>query len=1165
MSKHIRFAFLLAFMLFWAISSVIAFQAQDARGNIVGRVTDPTGAVIPATDVRAINTATGVTVAAKTNESGNYVLPYLPPGFYTVQAEIKGFNKFVRDKVEIRVSDRVELNIQMLVGDISQAVEVTAETPLLQTAEASLGQVVDERRIMELPLFAGNAMDLVHLAPGTVNGTDMRLRKAPFNNAPSQFSTDGSGNYGNSFTIDGVSNVYSDGTQPRVAFSPPTASLAEFKVETSAFDAGAGRTMGSVVNVSTKGGSNKLHGQAWEWLRHSALDSSTLFQNKAIPYKKPPKYQDNRFGLAGGGPVYIPGLYNGKNKTFWHFTFEEQIFGDPNVGGSMISTVPREQWKNGDLSDLLAIGKTYQIYDPATIKAVSGGRFSRDPFPGNIIPKSRLDPTGQKILGLYPSPNNTAAQTVDGRNNFFMALPAKEFYWTTIGRVDHAFSEQNRIFVRFHRDFWEEDKNRNFGNDVNGIILNRTNRGIALDDVHMFTPTFLLNFRYGLSQQDFPQRRTSAGFDLASLGFSPNLVGLIDPSVATIPRTAVGSLTTLSQWEGNGDGITSSISHSFVGNFTWMRGNHNLRFGTEFTVFREFQNRYPQSASPDLNFNNVWGRGPLDSDAAPTVGGELTALLLGIPGGSMVQSASYAEQDKYLGFYIQDDFKISRKLTLNLGLRMEHESPITERFNRAVTQWDAVSSNPIEAAAIAKYALKPMPELPVSAFSVKGGVTFAGVGGNPREYWSGSALNLMPRLGLAYQVTPKTVLRGGFGIFFGSNGILSTNSVQNGFSRSTTISPSPDSGLTFTANLANPLPTGLLPVLGAAGGLETTLNQNVTVFAKERQSPYAQRWSLGLQRQLAGGFVVESSYVGNRNTRLAVTRNINATPGQYYSTSPVRDNATNSWLTANFTNPYYGLNPQFTSSNISRQNLLKPYPHFGEVNFADSVGYSWYHSMQTRLEKRFSKGYTLQTSYTWSKAMEATQFLNNFDAMPYETLGDIDRTHRLTGSGIWELPFGRKRHFGGGWHPVLNFIGGGWQLGGVYQFQSGQPIGWGNILFTGNPDDVKLSSGERTWNRWFNTEPFNKVSNQQLVNNVRTFPFRFSSLRADTQRRWDFSLSKDFVIREGISMKFRADTFNAFNQVVLRGPQANPTNSSFGQTSAQEPPRSWQFGLRLVF
>jgi hypothetical protein len=1143
------------------VSMLANAQSQDARGMIVGRVTDPSGAVVPGAEIRAVNAATGVAAASKTNESGNYALPYLPPGFYTVSSELGGFKKFVRDNVQVRVNDSVELNMQMALGDVSEAVQVTAETPLLQTAEASLGQVVDERRITELPLFAGNAMDLVHLAPGTVNGTDMRLRKAPFNSAPSQFSTDGSGNNGNAFAIDGVSNVYSDGTAPRVAFSPPTASLSEFKVQTSSFDASIGRTLGSLVNVSTKGGTNILHGQAWWWLRHSAFDTPTIYQNRSG--QKLPIYRDNRYGLAGGGPVYLPKLYNGKNKTFWFFTWEANKFGDPNVGGSMTSTVPREAWRNGDLSDLLKLGVNYQLYDPATIAAAAGGRYSRQPLAGNIFPASRINPVAKKLMALWPLPNQPG--TSDGRQNFFYSLPAKEDYWTTIGRVDHAFGDKNRMFLRWHRDFWNEDKQRNYGNDVTGYILNRINRGIALDDVHMFSAGFVLNFRYGISAQEFPERRVSRGFDLASLGFSPNLVNLVlGKELATIPRVSAGSLSQLAAWE-SGDGTTASLSHTVVGNFTWMKGDHTLHFGPQYTVFREFRNRFPGDVSPDLSFSSLWGRGPLDNSTAPPVGAEIVALLAGIPGGTLSRTGSYAEQDKYLGLFAQDDWKITRKLTVNLGLRLEHESPITERFNRAVAGFDAAGANPIEAKAVANYSRSPIPELPVSQFKVKGGVTFAGVGGNPREYWDQPALTLMPRIGVAYQMKPKTVIRAGYGMFYGSIGILRTNSIQSGFSRSTPIEASADNGLTFIATLDNPLPKGLLPVLGAGQGLETTLGQGTAFFANDRKAPYAQRWSFGLQQQLPASFMVEASYVGNRNTKLGVTRNLSFTPAQYLSTKPYRDQPTIDYLSANFSSPYFGLNPQFTSSTMSRGGLLSQYPHFSNVQYDDPAGYSWYQSLQTRMEKRFSKGYTLQMAYTWSKAMEAAAFLNSSDPMPYESLADIDRRHRLTGSGIWEMPFGKGRKFGARMHPALEFFAGGWQLSGIYQRQSGQPIGFGQALFIGDSSTIVLPSSVRNTDRWYNTSVFNRNTRDQLASNIRTAPLRYSAIRVDAQRRWDFSANKTFRLDERFALKFRADTFNALNEVVLRSPNNDPTSSAFGTITAQEPPRSWQFSLTLAF
>lgn len=1164
MSRYLRAA---------VCAAVFAFPIcaqQDARGTVTGHVTDTTGANIAAADVKVVNVATGVEIAVKTNETGNYTVPFLIPGVYTVSAETTGFRRFQRENVQIRVGDIVTVDAQLSVGDVSETVNVSAETPLLQTAEASLGQVVDERRILELPLYSGNAMEFALLAPGTVNGTDMRLRKAPFNNAPSQFSTDGSGLFNNEFNIDGVVNTFSDGTNVRVAFSPPQASLAEFKVQTSVFDASLGHTTGSVVNISTKSGTNEIHGSAWWWLRHSKLDNPTIFQNRTN--QSLPLYQDNRYGLAGGGPVVLPKLYDGKNKTFWYWTWEANKFGDPNVGASQ-SSVPREAWRNGDFSDLLALGSNYQLYDPATIQPTGNGTFSRQPFPGNIIPASRINPIGRAILNLYPLPNSPGA--ANGANNYFLSGKALEDYWTTIGRVDHTFSDKDRLFVRLHRDFWEEDKNRSFGNDVNGIILNRINRGLALDEVHMFSPTFLLNFRYGLTQQIFPERRVSQGFDLASLGFSPQFVSLF-PAESAIPNVRFGTgITQLSQSE-SGDGSASSLVHSLVGNFTNLRGKHTLKFGPEFRLYRVFSNRYSASTSPILEFSTEWARGPLNTSAAPPVGAEFAAALLGIPGGSAQRTGSSATQDKYWAGYFQDDWKVTGKLTLNLGLRVEYESPVTERFDRSVTQWDPSTPNPIAARAIENYARSPIPEVPLSSFRVLGGPTFANAGGNPREFWNSTGMMWLPRIGLAYQLTPKTVLRSGYGIFYGSLGSFKTTANLFGFTQSTQIEPTNNSGVTFQATLANPLPNGLLPPAGAAGGLATNLNQNLTFYPKDRKMPYAQRWSFGIQHELPLGFVVEASYVGNRGTRLPVLRNINAVPLQYLSNSPTRDASTISYLNTTFQNPFFGLDPQFTSANISRLQLLRPYPQFGNIIYNDPVGYSWYHSMQNRVEKRFGQGFTLQVSHTWSKAMEATSFLNGpanttattitgQDAMPYESLADIDRTHRIAGSGIWELPLGRGRRFGSTMGTFTNFFLGGWQLSGAYQRQSGQPILWGNIQITGDSTTLVLPSDQRNADRWFNTSIFNTNSGQALANNVRTFPFRFSNVRFDAQRRLDFSLNKTFAITERYRLRFRGDVFNVENTPVLRGPTADPINGAFGRITAQEPPRSFQFSLNLQF
>ncbi len=1169
MRLRLMAALLAAFLLALAIPAA----AQDSRGTVLGRVTDTSGAVVPNAEVRIVNDATGVAASAKTNDAGNFVLPYLLTGSYTLTCENPGFKKWSRGGIQIRIQDSVEVNIALEVGNASETIEVRDTTPLLATAEASLGQVVDERRVLELPQFAGNAMDLVHLAPGTVNGTNLRLRKAGFNNAPSTFSTDGGGNYQNEFTIDGVPNTYSDGTQPRVAFSPPQTAIGEFKVQTSAFDASLGHTMGSTVNVSTKSGTNELHGEVHEWFRHSALDAPTIFQNRSG--QKISIYQDNRYGASAGAPIIIPKLYNGKNRTFWFFAYEANKFGNPDSGGNITSSVPTAKMHQGDLSDYYALGSAYQIYDPRST-TLQNGTYVRSPIPNNIIPKTSLDQTGLNFINLYPLPNQPG--TRDFQNNYYRSGKALEDYWAWIGRIDHAFSENHRIFFRFDRDYWQEDKNRNFNNDVNGVILNRNNKGIALDDVYVISPTFLFNFRYGLTFQDFPERRSSQGYDLASLGLSPNTINLSqNKAIAPIPRIQIASFSTISEWESQ-DGVTASTVNAFTGNFTKLWGNHNFRFGTEFRVYRENRNRYGPALSPQYIFSADATKAT-NNAAAPTRGGELAAMLMGIPGAfsvptngsitAMSVTDSYAEQDKWWGFYFADDWKLTKRLTVNVGLRYEYETPITERYDRAAIHYDGTTMNPVNSAARAKYAAgTQFPELPASQFQAIGGLTFANVSPNGRTYWETEKTNFQPRIGLAYTLTPKTILRAGYGIFTASIGTNYANTIQTGFSQATPVLGSPDNGLTYVNTIANPFPNGLTSPVRSSAGLATNLGQAVTFFPTRRTHPYSQRWSFGLQREMPGKLMVEASYVGNRNTRLSVNRELSYTPAQYLSTSPVRDDATISYLGATIPNPYAGINSSF-GNTITRGSILRNYSQFSSVQIiGDPAGYSWYHSLQTRVERRLANSWTLQGSYTWSKAMEATEFMNAQDPMPYESLAALDRTHRLTGSGIWELPFGHKRKWGANWNRTTDFIAGGWQLGGIYQHQSGAPLAFGNRIFSGDLHNIVLPKDQRSVDHWFvpaAAAGFETSGARQLASNLRRFSLRFSSARGPNQDRWDFSMIKNFRITERIVTQFRAETFNALNHPNLYDPNLDPTSSSWGTINGQDTPRSWQLSLKLTW
>ena len=413
-------------------------SGQDPRGAIMGRISDSTDSMVPGVDVRATNVETGVAVAGQSNAGGSYSIPFLLPGTYRVSAEITGFKRFVREGIQVRVAERVELNIRMELGAVTETVEVTAETPLLDTAGSSLGQVVDQRRVNELPIAAGNPLELILLTPGITEPSKF-LWKPAWNFR--QITADGNGATNNEFTIDGVSNTFAEGNagRSRYAFSPPASAVREFKMETAPYDASTGHSVGATVNVSTVGGTNELHGEAHWFVRNKAFDAPNFFNNKRGT--KPAVYQDNRYGASAGGPVMLPRLYNGKNKTFWFYTYEGNKWGVPSP---FTGTVPSAAIREGDFSQLLAINSSYQIYDPATIATAPGGRLSRQPFPGNVIPRNRLDPVGSALANMYPLPNQPG--TVDGRNNIFNGgLKALEDYYVHLARVDHAFSDSHQI------------------------------------------------------------------------------------------------------------------------------------------------------------------------------------------------------------------------------------------------------------------------------------------------------------------------------------------------------------------------------------------------------------------------------------------------------------------------------------------------------------------------------------------------------------------------------------------------------------------------------------------------------------------------------------------------------------------------------------------------
>lgn len=1143
--------------------ALLPASAQDARGTLLGRVTDPTGAVIVGAKVEAANTVTGVRLASTTNGRGDYIVPFLIPGPYSITVQNAGFKNYTRTGIVVRVNDEVAINVTMQLGEASETVNVSAESPILDTSAASMGQVVDSRTILDLPLKDGMVLTLATITPGVSFTPSSAGYVRPFDTAsPSAMTIDGTRSGSNQFMMDGAPNMQST----EVAYSPPPGVVEEFKVQSASFDASTGFMGGASINMSLKSGTNQVHGQVYYFMQNPVLNANTFMLNRIGQAKA--GFRLHRWGGSASGPVHLPKLYDGRNRTFWMYGYEGIWSFDPSPW--VVEAVPTPAQRAGNLSGLLALGSQYQIYDPYSIAPATSGRFSRQPLAGNLVPSNMINPVSAKIAALWDLPNRTG--TSDGQNNYTKGKNAQDTYWNHIVRIDHNLSPKQRLYVRtnFTSMLRPQDVRHN---KAVGATVNRLNRGFAVDHVYVASPGFFINTRYTLTRFIKGVTPFQSGWDLAGLGFSPTFVNQInqaDPRALKLPNIAVGggisSLGGVQSRSNRADNI-----HEVAGNATTIAGAHTLRYGVAYRVNQE-NNFDLGNSSGAFTFDTTWTRGPLDnSPSSPTSTGQgMAAFLYGLPGSaSFPINDSYADTATVLALFVQDDWKVSRKLTLSVGLRYERPSPVTERFNRSVRNFDATVASPIQAQVLQNYARNPIPQIPVSQFKVLGGLTFAGVGGNPRTLWKTNQNEFMPRVGFAYSMTSKTVLRGGYGVFYDALGVVSVNVNQTGFTQSTDMVPSVNNGQAFIATLTNPFPGGFLPPLGAAGGLSTYLGQGISSFDENTSPSYMQRWQLAMQRQLPKNSLIEVSYVGNRGTRMQVGTDLNPTPRQYYSTLPVRDQAAIDLLSAAVSNPFYPLLPKtgLASTTVARSQLLKPYPQFTGVSAATNSGYSWYHSMQMRFERRFSAGLSSSLAYTWSKMMEATSYLNPTDIRPEEVISNQDRTHRLAVTMLYELPFGRQKRWGGSANKALSKMIGGWQFQGIYTAQSGAALGFGNVIFNGNLKDIPLPKDQRNADNWFNVNAgWERNTAKQLGSNIRTMPSRFSGVRADGPNNWDLSMIKNTQLRESVRLQFRAEAMNLMNHPQFTAPNTTVTSTAFGTVTGEFAwARVVQFGLKILF
>lgn len=1165
-SRLARVAWFAILILFQ--TAVIFGQSRTAE--ISGRVQDPSGAAVAGAQVTAKNVDTGAKRSARTSESGDFAIPLLEPGNYEVLVEQPGFRTVQRSGITLHVNDSARLDFALELGEVTQTLDVSAEAPLLRTADASLGQVIDNTKIVSLPLNGRSSFRLVELTPGYIPSpaANGQFGDIPVNTTwDANFSINGGQGYSNEIMIDGAPST--TGFFNQITTMPSVDALVEFKVQSNTMSAEFGRFGGGVLNVTTKSGTNALHGTLFEFLRNNAFDANDFFNNRAG--SKIPPFRMNQFGGSVGGPVEIPKVYDGKNRTFFFFNYEGTRW---KRGDVFLTTLPTALQRQGDFSKTVTNkGQLIQIYDPTTTRPdpARAGSYIRDPFPGNVIPSTRIDPVAKNIIGFYPAPN-TAGDPVSGVNNFVSNAGRSVDKNQINFRVDHQITDHQRIFGRFSTDSTDLCQPNYFGNVASpypatvGCTQFR-NRSATLEHSYTVSPSSVLTLRYGFARWYQLRAALSYGFDQRSLGMPAGLVG--QQQVPMFPGVTVAGYSALANqnqvYLSNGND-----THSLLPSLSIVRGRHLIRTGADLRVTRiNFFN--PNAPQGSYSFTQAFTQGPNPLTSSVAAGDGFASLLLGTPSsGSLSVETGVSFQNFYYAGYFQDDIKLSGTLTLNLGLRYETESPYTERRNQIVA-FDPTLANPAANSAFP---------------NLNGALQFAGSGDRYVYAWHKN--NFAPRLGLAWQATKDTVVRAGAGVFYAPLQI-SNNAVgfspSTGFSSSTGMVTSNDGGLTPFARLSNPFPSGIVVPTGSSLGAATGLGQGITVWDPNPITPQSFQWNIDIQRQLPKSILVDVSYVANRGVHLPGPRQWNTLPTQYLSQG--------SALLRTVPNPFAGriTTGAMAQPNVVTQRLMRPYPQFENVTYInDTAGNSIYHALQLKVEKRFSSGFGFLVAYTAGKLITdvpwaASAIGPNNGSGTYQDWNNLRAERSLSAQDIaqsmtisynYELPFGAGKAVGTNWKGPLDWFLGGWQINGVTKLNTGNPLGLStstnntNSLGGGsrpntNGTDPNLPGGRSTSDKiqqWFDTSAFSAPAAFTYGNVSRTL----ANVRAPGVVNFDCSLFKDVHYRERLTVQLRGEFFNILNHANFNPPDTALGSRTFGVISSTALlPRVGQVALKLIF
>jgi hypothetical protein len=1192
----------------------IPVSAQDTRGTISGTVIDPQGGVLPDATVIVSNTGTGTNTRLATNPRGYYEAPLLLPGVYRVTVERTGFKQSIRSGLTLGLAEHLQIDFQLELGGATESVTVTTEAPLLDTSSVSTGRALSNREVMDLPVLGNNITMLSRFTPGVqVPGTTQFLVQGQVGGG-SQYNAPG-GVGGNEWSIDGAST---NGTDRRVSIMPSPDTIDEFKIETSNFDAAFGHSTGLNIAMSTKSGANVLFGtgtfqyfnQDWnaapffvKQARAQQLAAARAAGNQAeidrlnaTPLLPPG--QTRNYHASLGGPVYLPGVVDGRNRLFFFFGFSELRNRQSARPSELNYTVPTEAMRNGNFSELLAIDPVrYQIYDPLTTRPdpARPGHWVRDPFPGNIIPRERFEnPLYDFYTRRMPSPNTPIAANRDPVNNFIASgMPNTVDYRSFNGRIDYQASAKHRFFVRWLKSSFLEGA-QDFTYATEAGLMNwdekRPAYTVAADWTYALSNSTLLNLivdTNGFLQQN--QR-------LGTRRYTPSDVGLptyLDDKCGgscVLPRVIWPGMT---YW--GGDMIMSTPvdpgpkgrAQGLKANLTQIRGSHTLRAGLDFRQHYRTQIQNGGFTSGSFAFSNLYVRKDEDGfTPAASVGLDWAAFILGMPSEMVVETNdTYALFSPYYAGFAQDTWRVNRNLTLTLGLRLEYERGATERYDRALASFDPNLELPISAAAEAAYARNPIPELPASEFVVRGGPVYAGRTGAPRELWQ-SELMWLPRVSAAWHLGSRSIVRGGYGVYYDTLNVMNSAVDQYGFSRATRTQLTNDAGTTWLVGdprngispLVDPFPVRAdgsrfdVPLRDALGAM-ARVGEGFTFGRYDRVHPRVQRWRVGIQRELGANMLVEASYWGQYADRLFVTTRLDALPEQYWNATNTRNNAIATNMNQQVTNPFHIRNfeslrtsdptlyqhlstlAQFTSPTIQKHRLLRPFPHMNGLNdSAANTGAARTHALELNFQRRLAQGLMMNASYTRMVQENRTFLDNEFESTPtiwYPS--DTARPHRVTATGLLELPFGKGRAYLR--DGILNHLLGGWQVALTYEFQPGPLLAWGNIFYRGNLDTFAgdVTAHDKTLEQWFETSlPFERLAvNQPAAFQTRVFPRFFNGVRADGLNQWNGNVLRRIRLTGRTRLELRGDFINLQNRSQMNPPDLSPTSTNFGRITSQ--------------